>query len=165
MNRPLEKLDSAYPFGESSRGGRKMKTVWAFGFRLLCLNVLIAFVLGLLVVSCALIMPGQPLIFYSIVGLFFFVYLACWYYYAKWVYERRAEEVLIRSTLVGFLPNFALGIVGLTFANLLALLAGKPSTIFVYSLFSVSSILLGAAGLFAIFLYKKHLDRRRAENA
>lgn len=141
-----------------------MKKIWAFSLRLFCLNVLIALVLGLLVVSVVLIIPGKPLIVYSIVGLFFFVYLVGWFYYAKWVYERQTEDVLIQSSLIGFSPNLVFGIVGLAYAVLLALLAGKPSTIFVYSLLSIASILLAVVGLAAIFLYKKQLDRKHAEN-
>jgi hypothetical protein len=141
-----------------------MKTAWAFGLRLFCLNVLITLVLGLLVAVVALIMPGKTLIVYSVVGLFFFVYLASWFYYAKWVHERQADDVLIQSSLIGFSPNWVFGIVGLACANLLALLAGKPSSIFVYSLLSISSILLAVAGSVAIYLYKKHLDRKRTGN-
>ncbi|PRX42639.1 hypothetical protein CLV97_101128 [Planifilum fimeticola] len=141
-----------------------MKTVWTFGFRLFCLNVLIALVLGLLVAVVALIMPGKPLVVYSVVGLFFFVYLFGWFYYAKWVYERQTEDVLIQSSLIGFSPNLVFGIVGLVYAVLVALLAGKPSTIFVYSLLSIASIMLAVAGLVAILLYKKQLDRKHTEN-
>ena len=141
-----------------------MKTVWTFGFRLFCLNVLIALVLGLLVAVVALIMPGKPLVVYSVVGLFFFVYLFGWFYYAKWVYERQTEDVLIQSSLIGFSPNLVFGIVGLVYAVLVALLAGKPSTIFVYSLLSIASMLLALAGLVAILLYKKQLDRKHTEN-
>jgi len=141
-----------------------MKTVWTFGFRLFCLNVLIALVLGLLVAVVALIMPGKPLVVYSVVGLFFFVYLFGWFYYAKWVYERQTEDVLIQSSLIGFSPNLVFGIVGLVYAVLVALLAGKPSTIFVYSLLSIASMLLAVAGLVAILLYKKQLDRKHTEN-
>ncbi|GAA5344182.1 hypothetical protein [Planifilum fimeticola] len=141
-----------------------MKTVWTFGFRLFCLNVLIALVLGLLVAVVALIMPGKPLVVYSVVGLFFFVYLFGWFYYAKWVYERQTEDVLIQSSLIGFSPNLVFGIVGLVYAVLVALLAGKPSTIFVYSLLSIASMLLALVGLVAILLYKKQLDRKHTEN-
>jgi hypothetical protein len=99
-----------------------------------------------------------------VVGLFFFVYLFGWFYYAKWVYERQTEDVLIQSSLIGFSPNLVFGIVGLVYAVLVALLAGKPSTIFVYSLLSIASIMLAVAGLVAILLYKKQLDRKHTEN-
>jgi hypothetical protein len=103
-------------------------------------------------------MPGKPLIVYSIVGLFIFAYLISWFHYARWVYDRQTEDVLIQSSLIGFSPNLVLGIAGLVYGVLLALLSGKPSTIFVLGILSVASILLAVAGSVAIFLYKKKLD-------
>lgn len=105
MNRPPEKTRGIPGRWE---GFGKMEAVWAFGLRLFFLNVLIALVLGLLVVTTVVIMPGKPLIVYSIVGLFFLVYLFGWFYYAKWVYERQTEDVLIQSSLIGFHPIWCL---------------------------------------------------------
>jgi len=149
---------------QTGKGVINMKEVAAYSLRLFGLNVLIAFVLGLLVVSVVLIVPGKPLIVYSIIGLFFFVYLVGWFYYAKWVSDRQMEDVLIQSSLIGFSPNFLFGMVGCVGVALLALLDGKPSTIFVYGVLSISSILFAVVGVIAIYLYKKKLDRNQTGN-
>lgn len=141
-----------------------MKDIWAYSLRLFCLNLLIALLLGVLVISIVLMMPGQPLIVYSLMGFFCLVYLVAWFYYAKWVYHRQMEDVLIPSSLIGFSPHLVLGIVGLVYVGLLSLLAGKPSTIFVYGVLSLASISLAVVGSLAILLYKKRLDKRRANS-